>query len=206
MDQLDRLFDQVVRALAGRGPERALEPVQVAELYQELVPYRQYRTALRLDTHQDYEMALLRLLAGERGYARVEPAQAQEALVAQAQAPYPETSVVREFAAATVFLNPQAARAVLAGEEAYAPPSPPTTTPAGGAAEAAGAAGVASEESGAMEESCPYCDAELPRGRQLFYCPFCGGNLKGVQCPECRTELEVGWLYCTTCGRKMGGD
>ena len=180
MDQLDRLFDQVVRALAGRGPERALEPVQVAELYQELVPYRQYRTALRLDTHQDYEMALLRLLAGERGYARVEPAQAQEALVAQAQAPYPETSVVREFAAATVFLNPQAARAVLAGEEAYAPPSPPTTTPAGGAAEAAGAAGVASEESGAMEESCPYCDAELPRGRQLFYCPFCGGHPKVV--------------------------
>jgi predicted RNA-binding Zn-ribbon protein involved in translation (DUF1610 family) len=57
-----------------------------------------------------------------------------------------------------------------------------------------------------LDESCPYCDAELPKGRQLFYCPFCGGNLKGVRCPECRTELEVGWLYCVTCGRKMGAE
>lgn len=213
MDQLDRLFDQVVRALAGRGPERVREPVQVAELYQELVPYRQHRAALRLDTHQDYEMAILRLLAGERGYARVEPAEAQEALVTEAQAPYPDTGVVRQFAAASVHLNPAAAEAILAGDEAYAPPAahpPPSPSipfhrPGTGAA-GGGAPAEAADGSGAVDESCPYCDAELPKGRQLFYCPFCGGNLKGVRCPECRTELEVGWLYCVTCGRKMGGE
>ncbi|MBI2072860.1 MAG: zinc ribbon domain-containing protein [Gemmatimonadetes bacterium] len=206
MDELDRLFHHVVRAVAALGTDRVREPIPITELYQELVPYRQNRSALRFDTQQDYEAAMLRLLAGERGYARVEPAEAQQALAAEAGAAYPETGVFREFAAARVYLSPQAAQTVLAGEAAYAPPSPPTTTPAGGAAEAAGAAGAAAEESGAMEESCPYCDAELPKGRQLFYCPFCGGNLKGVRCPECRTELEVGWLYCVTCGRKMGGD
>ncbi|MBI2536108.1 MAG: zinc ribbon domain-containing protein [Gemmatimonadetes bacterium] len=190
MDELDRLFHHVVRAVAALGTDRVREPIPITELYQELVPYRQNRSALRFDTQQDYEAAMLRLLAGERGYARVEPAEAQQALAAEAGAAYPETGVFREFAAARVYLSPP----------------PPTTTPAGGAAEAAGAAGAAAEESGAMEESCPYCDAELPKGRQLFYCPFCGGNLKGVRCPECRTELEVGWLYCVTCGRKMGGD
>ena len=210
MDELDRLFDRVVRALAERGSEDVRESFQVAELYQELVPYRQNRSALRLDTYQDYEMAMLRLLAGERGYATVEPAEAQEALVAEAQATYPETGVVREFAAARVHLNVTAAQHVMAGAEAYAPqtlhpppsPSLPLDRPRGGVEEAASPG----DAEGESEESCPYCNADLPRGRQPFYCPFCGGNLKGVRCPECRTELEVGWLYCITCGRKMGGD
>lgn|SRR5574341_219342 len=210
MDQLDRLFDHVVRALAGRGPDRLRQPVQVAELYQELVPYRQYRTALRFDTHQDYEMAILRLLAGERGYATVEPAEAQETLKTEAQAAFPEPGVVRQFAAASLRLNPDAARKVLASEEAYAPPSP-LTPPGGGAGEAAepaeeGAESDAAEGMGGLEDTCPYCEAELPKGRQLFYCPFCGGNVKGVKCPECHTQLEIGWLYCSTCGRKMVGE
>ena len=196
MDELDRLFHRVVRALAERAPESVHEPIQVAELYQELVPYRQNRSALRFDTQQDYEMAMLRLLAGEREYARVEPAEAQQALVTEAQAACPETGVFREFAAARVYLSPHATQTVLAGAEAYAPPSKePPTTPELLEGEAAAESGV-----------CPYCGEALPPNRAVFYCPFCGGNVKGVRCPECRTELEVGWLHCITCGRKMGGD
>ena len=56
MDQLDRLFHQVVRALAARGTEQLDQPVQVAELYQDLVPYRQIRSALRFETYQDYDV------------------------------------------------------------------------------------------------------------------------------------------------------
>ncbi len=210
-DDLDRLFHRIVHALAQRGPERVNQPIQVAELYQELVPYRQHRAALKLDTHQDYEMALLRLLAGERGYARVEPKEVQEAFVTEAQAALPEAGVVHEFAAARVYLNSTAAKTVLAGAEAYAPhlPTPRSVAPAtsatpprgGGAGEAGGAEGA--EAAGVAVEPCPYCDADLPEGREVFYCPFCGGNLKGVRCPDCKTELEVGWLYCITCGRKM---
>ena len=197
MDELDRLFGRLVRALAERGPEKVREPFQVAELYQELVPYRQNRSALRFDTQQDYEMAMLRLLAGERGYARVEPAEAQEALVTEAQAASPETGLFREFAAARVYLSPHASQTVLAGAEAYAPPStePPGAPEPIEASEAVAESGV-----------CPYCGEALPSNRAVFYCPFCGGNVKGVRCPECRTELEVGWLHCITCGRKMGGD
>lgn len=214
LDDLDRLFHRLIQVLEERGPGRVGQPIQVAELYQDLVPYRQYRVALKLDTHQDYEMALLRLLAGERGYARVEPEEAQQGFVMEAQAALPDAGVIHEFAAARVQLNASAAKKVVAGPEAYAPevlhppasPSPPV--PPGGPVGAVELDGLPEEgeAEGAAEESCPYCDAELPRGRALFYCPFCGGNLRGVKCPGCGTELEVGWLYCITCGRKMGAE
>lgn len=213
LDELDRLFHRLVQVLAERGPERVSQPIQLAEIYQDLVPYRQHRPALKLDTHQDYEMALLRLVAGERGYARVEPEEAQQTFVMELQAALPDAAVIHEYAAARVLLNAAAAQKILAGAEAYAPqtlhptPSPsiprhrPPSSQGGGEEEASPGVGE-----GEAEEPCPYCDAELPKGRQLYYCPFCGGNLKGVKCPQCGTELEVGWLYCVTCGRKMGGE
>lgn len=208
LDELDRVFHRLVQVLAERGPERVTQPIQVAEIYQDLVPYRQLRPVLKLDTHQDYEMALLRLVAGERGYARVEPEEAQQAFVMEVQAPLPDAGVIHEFAAARVHLNAAAARKVLAGAEAYAPQTlhpPPAASVASHGPEGGGQEEASPGEEGGADE-CPYCDAELPKGRVLFYCPFCGGNLKGVKCPGCGTELEVGWLYCITCGRKMGGE
>lgn len=198
MDDLDRLFQRLVEVLHERGPEKLSQPIQVAELYQELVPYRTNRTALRVETHEDYEMALLRLLAGERDYARVEPPEVQEALRRELGNPYTRTGAFREFAAAQVYLDPRSVAAVLAREAAYAPP--PAPRPASPAASAAIPAAASAEA------SCPYCGAELPTGREVYYCPFCGGNVRGVQCPECATELEIGWSYCITCGRKMARD
>jgi hypothetical protein len=147
----------------------------------------------------------------------VEPEEAQQAFVMELQAALPDAGVIHEYAAARVVLDPAAARTALAGAEAFAPQTlhpPPSSSIAlhgRGREEGAspGSGGTEEEappgEAGGAEE-CPYCDAELPKGRQLYYCPFCGGNLKGVKCPQCGTELEVGWLYCITCGRKMGGE
>jgi hypothetical protein len=216
LDDLDRLFYRLVQVLAVRRPEALREPIQVAELYQDLVPYRQHRGAMKLDTNQAYEMAMLRLLAGERGYARVEPEEAQQALAAEAQTAYPNPGVVRDYAAARVYLNAAAAQRVLAGNESYAPQmhSGPSVPPARSALSALSARGEEAGEpaepaepaaGGGIGAECPYCQGELPVGREAFYCPFCGGNLKGVKCPDCRTELEVGWSFCITCGRKMGG-
>jgi Double zinc ribbon len=226
MDELDRLFRQLVRALAAVDRARLTEPMQVAELYQDLLPYRAYRGALRFETYQDYEMALLRLLGGERGYARVEPAEAQAALELEAQAAYPDAGTIREFAAARVYLDAAAANKVLASDDAYAPaalhpPTPPRPAAAAEraarpehAARPAGIPGPAAANTAEERpprraalnpgEPCPYCGADLPDGRTIFYCPFCGGNVRGVLCPDCRTELEVGWTFCITCGRKMG--
>ena len=48
---------------------------------------------------------------------------------------------------------------------------------------------------------CRYCSGTLPEGRQLTFCPHCGQDLTVQQCPACSTELELGWKFCTTCGR-----
>jgi hypothetical protein len=79
-DELDRLFARLVEALAEAGPGRLATPFVSAELYERLVPYRSNRARLNVATHQDYEMTVMRLLAGERGYARLEPEDVREAL------------------------------------------------------------------------------------------------------------------------------
>ncbi len=64
---IDRIFDRLTRALSAGGPDQLREPFTVAEIIQALVPYRTYRNELGVDTLQDYEHAILDLLAGERG-------------------------------------------------------------------------------------------------------------------------------------------
>src|SRR5438309_9891519 len=68
-DDLDRLFERLVRVLADDAPGRLAVPFPAAEVYERLVPYRSNRSSLQVATHQDYEMAVLRLLAGGRGCA-----------------------------------------------------------------------------------------------------------------------------------------
>src|SRR2546430_7143574 len=66
-DDLDRLFERLVRVLADEAPGRLAVPFPAAEVYERLVPYRSNRSSLKVATHQDYEMAVLRLLAGGGG-------------------------------------------------------------------------------------------------------------------------------------------
>jgi hypothetical protein len=52
-------------------------------------------------------------------------------------------------------------------------------------------------------EQCRYCSGVLPSGRRITFCPHCGQNLTVVNCLACGTELELGWKFCTTCGRPV---
>lgn len=49
---------------------------------------------------------------------------------------------------------------------------------------------------------CPYCAQPLPKGRTIKFCPSCGQNLNVKRCPGCSAEIESGWKFCVTCGRK----
>ncbi|GJG87827.1 hypothetical protein tb265_30080 [Gemmatimonadetes bacterium T265] len=49
--------------------------------------------------------------------------------------------------------------------------------------------------------TCRACARQLPDGRPVTFCPYCGENLTVHRCPACSTELEVGWRFCITCGR-----
>lgn len=52
------------------------------------------------------------------------------------------------------------------------------------------------------DPGCPYCAQALPTGRVVKFCPTCGQNLKVKRCPGCSAEIESGWKFCVTCGRK----
>jgi len=125
MDDLDRLFTQLVDVLAGQHPNLLNEPFQLSELYQSILPYRRYKKQLGFGCNEDYEMAVLRLFSGESGYASVEPQEVQEQLTIEAQAVNPNPGAFREFAAARVKLNDNAVRSVRGADHTYAPPAPP---------------------------------------------------------------------------------
>ncbi len=215
MDDVERLFRHLVHLLAADDAERLRTPIEVSELYQSIVPYRSHKRELRFDAIEDYDMAILRLLAGERGYASVEPIEVREALALEAEAVNPNPGAFRDFAAATVVLNPGAVRSVLEGQAAYAPPA---AGGAGGAAGAGAAAGAAVEpvfEAVDIDRSgrapsepantCVHCDAKLPRTREAVFCPFCGRELQALHCTRCGDPLEPGWRFCLTCGHPAQG-
>jgi hypothetical protein len=220
-DDLDRLFERLVSVLADDAPGRLAVPFPAAEVYERLVPYRSNRSILKVATHQDYEMAVLRLLAGERGYAALEPAEVRDALQRETGESNPDTGLFRQFPDAILSLNRLAAERFLRGDRAYAPPPPPPLAPppesadaaereegeddeAGGKAPLAGAAFELAEQTESPRQ-CPYCGETLPGSRKVNFCPQCGQPPSGeLRCPACGGEVDVGWRYCVSCGRATG--
>ncbi len=211
-DELDRLFGRLVEALADAGPGKLAVPFATAELYERLVPYRSNRAKLNVATHQDYEMTVLRLLAGERGYARLEPTDVLEALQREAATANPDTALFRNFPDSQVMINRIAAERFLKGERAYAPPAASTQAPlpeledAGDAEEEPVAPSHFSlDESETRALQCAYCGGTLPAARKVNFCPHCGQPPSGeLRCPACGSEVDVGWAYCVSCGRPTG--
>ena len=215
-DDLDRLFERLVSVLADDAPGRLAVPFPAAEVYERLVPYRSNRSILKVATHQDYEMAVLRLLAGERGYTSLEPAEVQDALRREVGESNPDTALFRQFPDAILSLNRLAAERSLRGDRAYAPPPLPLAPPPepGDVAareddhtEQAPLASAAFElaEQSDMPRQCPYCGETLPGSRKVNFCPQCGQPPSGeLRCPACGGEMDVGWRYCVSCGRATG--
>jgi Double zinc ribbon len=211
MDEHDvrRLFEELVAVLAERDPERLTATFQVAELYQHLLPYRTYRSRLGFDTNQDYEAALLGLLAGIGGFVSVEPVEAQEALSAEAASSNPDVGMFREFAGARVWLHTGRVREVLDRSATYAPPEPAAPKP-----EESGRPPVflLDREAKAPERAaaprtpladlgrCRACGKALPDDRPAMFCPWCGAGVGGSSCAQCGDELDESWRFCPRCG------
>jgi Double zinc ribbon len=51
---------------------------------------------------------------------------------------------------------------------------------------------------------CSFCGGRLPAGRTVNFCPHCGQNQSFTRCPECQSELELGWRHCISCGHSVG--
>jgi hypothetical protein len=210
-DELDRLFERLVEALAESGPGRLATPFVAAELYERLVPYRSNRPRLNVATHQDYEMTVLRLLAGERGYASLEPVDVREALQREVADTNPDVGLFRNFPEAQVMINRIAAERFLKGERVFAPPAPEpeaieTTETEDAETEApAPPSHFSLDESETSTLQCAYCGGTLPGARKVNFCPHCGQPPSGeLRCPACGSEVDVGWGYCVSCGRSTG--
>jgi len=104
-DTLARFHEVLVREIRSNRPEYLEEPFTVAEIYQNLVPYRTHRDALGLEMNGDYEHTLLRLLGGEGEYLELESDVARRQIRDELEHPNPNTGLFRDFAAADVRLT-----------------------------------------------------------------------------------------------------
>jgi RNA polymerase subunit RPABC4/transcription elongation factor Spt4 len=207
-----RLFQGLVQVLAEGDPGRLQAPFQVAELYQQIIPYRAHRARLGFDSNQDYEAAVLGLLAGVGGFATVEPVEAQESLAAEAAFPNPDPGLFREFAGARVRLNPARVRELLDRPAAYAPPEPePDPEPAPAPADPDRPPAFLLERDGPKPPAaadaglCRGCGQALPGDRAVVFCPWCGQAVGVPACPRCGDDLETGWRFCPRCGTERRG-
>jgi hypothetical protein len=202
MDVIDRMFTVLTQTVRNTQPRFLTQPFEVAELYQSLLPYRHFRRELALDTNEDYELTLMQLLSGARGYLIVDE-RMRDALTQELQSPNPDPGAFRQFGSAQVALSPAALQKQDLPTDAR-PGAPPT--PAGGTSTVrlstpASAAAAAAAVEGSR---CRYCGGPLPHDRQVVFCPHCGQNLTVKNCSACGAELEVKWKFCVACGRSTG--
>ena len=255
MDALDRTFKHLLQTIQARYPAYLSQPFEVAELYQNILPYRHHRRELGLETNQDYELVLLQLLSGARDYLVVGD-EMRERLARELASPNPDPGVFREYSTSQIALSPAAVRRFQSGAADAEPVlatagsvasaettartasqrAPVTTSPRTSASAATApslmaqsaprrpaapsasasatptpprppAAPVSARPTQTIVpqagEHCRYCNGALPTGRRITFCPHCGQNLTVVNCLACGTELELGWKFCTTCGRPV---
>jgi hypothetical protein len=110
MDDLDRLYRRLVQNIRTRQPEYLHIPFTVQELYEQLVPYRHNRRELAIETNQDYEIAVARLLSGERGYVQGNP-EMQSALKQELASPTGNPGIFKDHAQTQISLTQAAATA-----------------------------------------------------------------------------------------------
>lgn len=189
------MFHVLVRTLRATHPALLTAPISVAELHSQILPYRHFRRELELETNQEYELTLMELLAGARGYLDVDE-RLRDGLGKELASLSPEPSKVRDFAEAQVAINPAALATV------------PDLRPVADAQQAnairIAKPGAGTDPSTAVRltgTQCRYCSGELPHARALNFCPHCGQNLQVLNCPACGAEVEAGWKFCVACGK-----
>ena len=263
-----QLHRSLVDAMRRSRPAALHRPVTVAEIYQDLVPYKLARTEVGFEMNADYEHTLLRLLTGEGDLARIEPREVRDILRMELDSPNPDVSLFRNYAACDVWVNvgdgvPAAAGEAVAGEaEADASweddflgsstpaadahdiqaalgafdeaddeaevDEPEDVTPAPSEAVAHSAPKpaarfeIAADETGEPADvverrprrsavpsgepeviACAFCGSELPDGRMVNFCPFCGSDQSQQPCPTCGELLDPLWRFCIACGTRV---
>jgi hypothetical protein len=218
VSDLERLFQLIVTNLAATDAAQLHRPIPVTELQRSVVPYRSSRRPLEVVTSDEYEHLLLRLVAGEGGYAFTAPPESLARFRRELQGVNPDLAVLTADAEAAITLAPERIAAFIGGgtERSYRPPEGEAASPGPPALpEPAGEPVVVPhappqesepewESLPATEENrCSCCGGSLPEGRVVNFCPHCGEHLTPLTCPRCQAEVEFGWRHCIACGAAL---
>jgi hypothetical protein len=208
MDDLDRLAFRLARTIRQRFPQLRDHGFSLTDLEETLLPFRDARRELA-DTGTDaWEISMLRLVSGERGYLETDQA-LRDACRNALTLPSPTMALVRSWASSSISLG---ATALRVGDERVSGPVAATGVAQHGARpgspgspDVAGASTPSSAREtptrSAKQCGCRYCGGRLPDARTVTFCPHCGLDLTKRQCPACSSRLEVQWRFCVTCGR-----
>lgn len=127
-DQLERLFQALVRRVRDMRPEHLSRPFEVAEILRTFVPYRTTRVEVGVEAAEDYEVLILRLLSGERGFVFTDDAM-QDDLRRELDSGNPDLRALHAYGTAKLTLAQHAMRQVL---EASPAPAPSGAAPSSG--------------------------------------------------------------------------
>lgn len=146
-DQLERLFRVLVFRVRDVRPEHLSRPFEVGEILRTFAPYRTTRAEVGVETAEDYEVLLLRLLSGERGFLFTDDAM-QEDLRRELDSGNPDLRALHAYGTAKVTLAQHAMRQVLES-------SPPGVPAASAAAPSAALRDIEGGAVGAVSREAP---------------------------------------------------
>lgn len=229
-DELDLLFRALVLRVRDVRPEHLSRPFEVADILRTFVPYRGTRAEVGVETAEDYEVVILRLLSGERGYVFSDDAM-QEDLRRELDSGNPDLRALQAYGTAKVTLAQHAMRQVLEASPTatvpgdapiVAPPATPTVAPHPPALDALSAQlspalaelgeAIAGAGEGKSRQSFqprasrfPDPSAETPMRSPRPGCRFCGQALPEGRdvtfCPQCGQNLKV--RRCAGCSAEV---
>lgn len=105
MRDLERFAAVVARCVAAARPSALYQPLQVDELRFQIAPYRVVRGDLGLASIEEYELLLLKLLAGVDGLAAVRPLEVGELCRVELDALVADLSVLDRIGGAQILVN-----------------------------------------------------------------------------------------------------
>src|SRR3954470_20871858 len=213
MDSLDRMFRHLARTIRTRFPQYLSQPLDVAELYQTVLPYRLHRRELGLETNEDYEIALTELLSGARDYLIVDE-RMRDILKTELASPNPDPGAFKQFAGSMVALSPTALRTLEIGPDEDALPSSRVSSSAMTAKVTAERPRINAEPeprmSGGVSAPQPVAPASASAtlgtpSSQPLITPRSVVPQTGERCRTCDQELPIGRpiTFCPHCGSNV---
>lgn len=190
MTDLERFFEHLVRSVVASDPSMLTRPITLMAIREEIMPYRTSRRALGLDTADEYEELLMRLVGEENDLVKTEPPEVAEWCQRQMSSLTPDLSGIPGQTNAELSVRPDALVGIV-GEDALS-----QLAKAGPDGPAPGAIAM-------VPERCPHCDSTLPTNRAVSFCQACGRSVTVIPCDHCGADMETGWRFCVACGQEV---